>query len=113
MTHDHHHCEPEDDFEDNSNNYLMKQAERVSYRLVYGDKYEGLSVREVYYDKKNKIVGWGESPMSATTPSTKQLVRELIDAMHHIDDMLEATKKPILEEKALRQQIYKRLHGKK
>lgn len=107
-----HYHEP-DDFENHSNNYLMKQAERVSYRLVSGDNYEGLSVREVYYDKKNKIVGWGEFPMSATTQSTKQLVRELIEAMHHIDNMLEATKKPILEEKALRQQLYKRLHGKK
>ena len=92
---------------------LVKLAEKVEYRLVQGDNYEGLSVREVYYDKQNKVVGWGYIPLTAITYSSKQLVAELVHAMKHLDDMLAATKKPILDERGLRQQLYYRIHGSK
>jgi hypothetical protein len=92
---------------------LIKEAEKVEYRLVQGDNYEGISVREVYYDKENKVVGWGYMPLTALTSSSNQLVKELVHAMKHLDDMLAATKKPILDERGLRQQLYYRIHGKK
>ena len=92
---------------------LVKEAEKVEYRLVQGDNYEGISVREVYYDKENKVVGWGYIPLTAITHSSKQLVTELVHAMKHLDDMLAATKKPILDEKGLRQQLHHRIHGSK
>ena|SRR3990167_5801062 len=113
ISHRDYHDDKENPFNGSTEPHFLKNAERVSYRLVWGDNYEGISVREVYYDKKNEIVGWGELPLTAITSSTKQLVKELIEAMHHIDNMFEATKKPILDEKALRKKLYLKTHGKK
>lgn len=87
--HNHAHCD------------CRCHADRVEYRLVAGTSFEGVSIRDIYYDKNNRIIGWGRFPLSFLGATAKDVAKDLVNAMQHIDDMLEATKKPILDEAKL------------
>lgn len=83
-----------------SNNFCgcTCHAVNMEYRLVNGMSFEGLSIRDIYYDKQGRIVGWGRFPLSSLTATPKEMAKELVEAMKHIDDMLIAAQKPPLEE---------------
>lgn len=83
----------------------MGKTKKNEYRIVNGTSFEGLSIREVYLDKNNKIVNWGKYPASPLAGSKQEVIQDLIEIMKSIDDMLEATKKPILEEETLEMQM--------
>lgn len=76
------------------------------YRLVMGNQYEGLSLRQVIYDKDNgKIIGWNPEPLHRPVSSVGDVRELLVHEMHELDDMLEATKEPILDESKLEKEL--------
>lgn len=78
-----------------------EKADRIEYRLVQGTSFEGLSIRGIYYDKQNKIVGYDPFPLSPLAGSKQEVVVTLVDMFKSIDEMLDATKKPVLDEAKL------------
>lgn len=55
----HHHCE--------------ECGAKIVYRLMKGTSIEGVSIREVYYNDKNKIVGWSDEPDSPVEASAEEI----------------------------------------
>lgn len=79
----------------------------MEYRVVRGTSHEGLSIRSIYYDKLNNIVDWDDEPQSALTGNVQELVTYLIEAFKSVEDMVEATKKPIIDEGILEEKLEK------
>jgi hypothetical protein len=76
--------------------------ETWGYRLMLGSTHEGLSIREVIYDRKGRIVGWHPRPLGECVSSVAAVKRQLVEDMRDLDAMLEATDKPILDEAELK-----------
>lgn len=72
-----------------------------AYRLIKGSYYEGISIREVYFNEKGSIIGWSLEPILTQAGYVKEVVEDIVDSMKELDDMLDATKKPVLEEAIL------------
>lgn len=71
------------------------------FRLVKGTYFEGISVREIYFNEKGNIIGWSLEPILTQAGYVKEVVEDIVEAMKDLDDMLVATKKPVLEESVL------------
>lgn len=84
------------------------EKDSVEYRLVYGASVEGLSIRDIYYDRNHKVVAWGRKPLSIPAQSKEEIVSDILDAIRQLDDMLEATKKPVLDELKLEAKLGKK-----
>lgn len=74
---------------------------KTEFRVVRGTSHEGVSIRTIYYDKNNKICGWDVEPVSPLASNVKDLLQDIVEAVENLDDMLTATKLPILEESQL------------
>jgi hypothetical protein len=48
---------------------VCHENEKWDYRIVMGTQHEGISLREVLYDDKGKIVGWNPKPLGPTFSS--------------------------------------------
>ena len=83
---------------DENHECLNCRADRMEFRLVRGTSYEGLSIREIYYDENNNMIGYGSIPLSPPTDTKQATIQELIEMFKSIDDMLTAAKRPILDE---------------
>lgn len=84
-----------------------KKIHKWEYRLMYGSSWEGLSIREVYYDKDNKIVGWSRQPILTLTDTAQDIKTEIVQVFKDLDNMLEATNKPVLNELELEEKLEK------
>lgn len=78
------------------------------YRVMMGKRREGYSLREVLYDDKNVIVGWNPEPVANHEESIDDIRESLVIEMQELDEMLEATKRPILDEALLEVGLRKR-----
>lgn len=77
---------------------VIQKDPKTKYRLVRGLSYEGISIREIYYDETGRLVGWSQEPLSPLAPTAEELRQEIINSFKELDDMLEATKEPVLDE---------------
>lgn len=80
-------------------------ASRMEYRMVRGTNFEGVSIRDIYYDENDNIIGWGILPLTFLAAKPEDIRADLVDAMKHIDDMLEATNKPMLDEERMEEKL--------
>ncbi len=78
------------------------------YRVMMGKRREGYSIREVLYDDKKKIVAWNPEPVADHEESIDDIKSYLVMEMQEIDEMLEATKRPVLDEALLEAGLRKR-----
>lgn len=78
------------------------------YRVMMGKHREGFSIREVVYDDKNVVVGWNPEPVAGHEESIDDIKRYIVMEMQELDEMLEATKRPILDEALLEAGLRKR-----
>lgn len=87
--------------------YCPECNRRIEYRLMQGTNYEGVSIREVYLNEKNEIEGWSEEPVLILAANKQEVVEGLVEVMRDVDDMLSATKRPILDEADLELRLSK------
>lgn len=74
----------------------------TEYRLMLGSYHEGVSIREVLVNSAGIIVDWDHEPIFTPVSSVADVKRQLIEEMRDLDEMLEATDKPILDEAKLK-----------
>lgn len=87
----HHHCED--------------CGAVIRYRMVRGSSVEGISIREIYYDDKDKVIGWDDELSSPPGGSPQDIIEWLIFMFKDFDEMLEATKQPVIDEADLESSI--------
>lgn len=84
---------------------MNTNVSKVEYRVVNGTSYEGLSIREVYFDTNGKIISYSKLPLICLASSTGEIKQEIVKSMQDLDKMLECLNKPILEEHYLESHI--------
>ena len=82
-------------------------ADHFEYRLVRGTSYEGLSIRAIYFDKSNKVIGWDKVPLSPPAGTLKETITYILEIIKSMDDMIEGAKKPVVDEAALEAEFNK------
>lgn len=82
-----------------------KKVHSWRYRLINGTSWEGISVREVYYDINGNILGWSHEPLLMIASNPDEIKKEIINAMKDLDNMLMATKEPVLDEAYLEETV--------
>ena len=83
----HHHCED--------------CGAIIRYRMIRGNSIEGISIREVYYDDEDKIIGWSDESETPPGGSPKDIIEWFKFMFEDFNEMLEATKQPVLDEAEL------------
>lgn len=68
---------------------------------MQGISWEGISVREVFYNKNKRIEGWSKQPVLVLAGTREEVIESIVDLMGDLDKMLEATKEPVLDESKL------------
>lgn len=89
-------------FDDHGHHHhIPHNTEKIVYRLVYGTSWEGISVRQIYYDKDGNMLDWSRFPLLTLAASVPEVQAEVVKIMNTADEMLEATKLPVIREDRL------------